>query len=239
VNGNALEVPPHVIPLAGTGVHPLGLGVVTVTWTVPTTAISAAGTGAVIPVGPTNVVVSALEPQFTTEQGSKLFPITERTKAPPWAAAFAGISLLIEGTGKDDGAVKEKGRELVLVPAPDTRTVTSPGRAVSAYVMAAFNCVALTNVVGRGEPFQFTTWPFTKLAPVTVKVNPTGLQYGVEAICVVEAESAVMVGARIGKEIAGLDMPPPGAGVNTVTCAVPADARSAVGMKVLSCVSLR
>jgi len=157
VNVEALEVPPHVIPLIGTGVHPLGAGVVTVTGTFPTVAISAAGTGAVIPVGPTNVVINAPAPQFTAEQGSKLLPITERTKAAPPAAAFAGISLLIEGTGKDDGAVKEKGRELVLVPAPDTRTVTGPGKAVSAYVMAAFNCVALTNVVGRGEPFQFTT----------------------------------------------------------------------------------
>ncbi len=31
VNVEALEVPPHVIPLIGTGVHPLGAGVVTVT----------------------------------------------------------------------------------------------------------------------------------------------------------------------------------------------------------------
>ncbi len=92
-----------------------------------------------IPVGPTNVVVNAPPPQFTTEQGSKLLPITERTKAAPPAAAFAGISLPIEGTGKDDGAVKEKGRELVLVPAPDTRTVTDPGRAVSAYVISALS----------------------------------------------------------------------------------------------------
>ena len=79
--------------------------------------------------------------------------------------------------------------------------------------------------------------------PVTVKVNPTGLQYGVDGICVVEAESAVMVGGRIVNEIAP-DVPPPCGGlpcggVNTVTCAVPADVRSMAGMNVLSCVSLR
>ena len=132
MNVDALEVPPHVIPLAGTGVHPVGLGVVTVTWTSPITVISAAGTDAVIPVGPTNVGISALEPQFTTEQGSKLFPITERTKAPPPTAALEGIRELIDGTGKDVGAVSVKLRELVLVPVPDTKTVTGPGEEVSA-----------------------------------------------------------------------------------------------------------
>jgi hypothetical protein len=236
VNVAAPEVPPHVTPLPG--VHPLGAGVVTVTWTLPTVAISAAGTAAVIPVGPTNVVVSALVPQFTAEQGNKLFPMTERMKALPLAAAFAGMSELIDGTGSDEGAVMVKVRELEFVEALDTKTVAVPGEAVSAYVMAALSCVALTKVVGRGEPFQFTTSPFTKFVPFTSKVKPVGLQNGVEAICVVEAESEVMVGARIENEI-GLDVPPPGVGVKTVTCAVPADKRSAAGINVLSCVVLR
>jgi hypothetical protein len=212
--------------------------VVTVTWTFCTVAISAAGTAAVIPVGPTNVVVSALAPQFTTEQGNKLVPITERTKAPPPAAAFDGISELIDGAGSDDGAVIVKFRELVLVPGPDTKTVADPGEAMSAYVIAALSCVVLTKVVGRGAPFQFTTNPFTKFVPVTSKVKPVGLQYGVEAIWVVDAESEVMVGLRIAKEM-GVDVPPPGAGLKTVTCAVPADAISAAGIDVLSCVVLR
>jgi hypothetical protein len=106
-------------------------------------------------------------------------------------------------------------------------------------VMAALSCVALMNVVGRGEPFQFTTSPFTKFVPVTDKVKPAALQYGVEANCVVDAERFVMVGARIWKGSAGLDVPPPGVGVNTLTCAVPADARSVAGIDVLSCVGLR
>src|ERR1700680_4140496 len=120
----------------------------------------------------------------------------------------------------------------------NTKIVAVPREAVSAYVIAALSCVALTNVVGRGEPFQFTTNPFTKFVPVTSRVKPVGRHYGVEAICVVDAESIVMVGAWIGNEI-GLDVPPPGAGVNTVTCAVPADAISAAGIDVLSCVELR
>lgn len=167
-----------------------------------------------------------------------MLPITESTKAPLPAAAFAGISELIDGTGNDNGDVMVKVRELEFIAAPDTKIVAVPRDAVSAYVIAALSCVALTKVVGRGEPFQFTTSPFTKSVPVTSRVKPAGLQYGVEAICVVEAESDVMVGAWIGNEI-GADVPPPGAGVNTVTCADPAAEISAAGIDVLSCVELR
>ena len=129
---DAFEVPPHVIPVAGTGVHPFGLGVDTVTCTVPAAMISAAGTAAVIPVGPTNVVINALGPQLTTEQGSKLFPITESTNAPPPTGMFEGIRELMDGTGKDVGSVGVKLREFVLIAGPDTKTGTGPGEATSA-----------------------------------------------------------------------------------------------------------
>jgi hypothetical protein len=232
-----LDVPPHVIPFPT--VHPLGAGVITVTGTFPTAAMSAAAIGAVTPFGPTKVVERALPFHCTTVQGNKLFPITESAKAPLPAAAFAGISELIDGTGKDAGDVMVKVRELELIAAPDTKTVAVPRDAVSAYVISALSCVALTNVVGRGEPFQFTTSPFTKFVPVTSNVKPVGLQYGVEAICVVEAEREVMVGTRIENASDGVDVPPPGAGVNTVTCAVAAVKISAAGINVLSCVELR
>jgi hypothetical protein len=170
-----------------------------------------------------------------------LFPSTERTKAPPPAAACAGTSELIAGAGKEAGAVMVKGRELELVAALDTETVAVPREAVSAYVMAALSCVPLRNVVGRGEPFQFTTESLVNVVPVaavTVRVKPDGLQYGVEAIGVVEveAESDAMARGEIVKETA-LDVPPPGAGVNTVTGtgAEEADATSAARMVVLSC----
>ena len=170
-----------------------------------------------------------------------MFPITERTKAPPPAAACAGISELIVGAGKDTGAVMVKGRELELIAALETKTVAVPREAVSAYVMAALSCVPLMNVVGRGEPFQFRTESLVKVVPVaavTVSVKPDGLQYGVEAICVVDAESDAMARGGIKKEIA-LDVPPPGAGVNTVTDADPADETSAAKIVVVSCVGLR
>jgi hypothetical protein len=136
-----------------------------------------------------------------------------------------------------------KGRELELIAALDTKTVAVPREAVSAYVMAALSCVPLRNVVGRGEPFQFTTESLVNVVPVaafTVRIKPVGLQYGVEAVGVVEvdAESDAMARGEITNEIA-LDVPPPGAGVNTVTGTDTADETSVARIVVLSCVGLR
>jgi hypothetical protein len=109
----------------------------------------------------------------------------------------------------------ENVEEFDVVVALDTVIAAVPGNAVSAAVIAAVSCVALTKVVGRGEPFQLTTSPLTKLVPLTVSVKPAGLQNGVEGSDVVEAESDVMVGATIANEIA-LEVPPAGAGLKTV-----------------------
>ena len=159
-----------------------------------------------------------------------------RTKAPPPAAALEGASEAIDGAGKDVGAVMVKGRELELATELETKTVAVPRAAVSANVIAAVSCVPLTNVVGRGEPFQFTTESLVKIVPVaafTVSVRPVGLQYGVESNCVVDAESDAMARGEIVNEIA-VDVPPPGAGVNTVTGTDPAVATSAARIVVLS-----
>ena len=109
--------------------------------------------------------------------------------------------------------------------------------------MAAVSTVALTNVVGRGEPFQFTTVSpvnVVPLAALTVSVNPAGAQDGVDAICVVDAESAPMLSAETVK-VAAVDVPPPGAGVNTVTATGCADARmgSFARIGALSCVAFK
>jgi hypothetical protein len=50
-------------------------------------------------------------------------------------------------------------------------------------------------VVARGEPFQFTTAPFTKFVPFTVSVKLLGLQNGVDAIEFGGAERDEIVGA--------------------------------------------
>jgi hypothetical protein len=238
VNVAALEGPPHVIPFPV--MHPLGTGFVTVTVTFATAAMSAGEIDAVSPFVPTKVLVRGLPFHCTTEQGNKLLPFTERMKAAPPAAALEGASEPIDGTGKDVGAVIIKGRELELATELETKTFTVPREAASAYVMAAVSCVPLTNVVGRGEPFQFTTVSLVKIVPVaafTVRVKPVALQYGVEAIGIevveVEAESDAMARGEIVNEIAA-DVPPPGVGVNTVTGTDPAADTSVARIVVLS-----
>src|SRR5271170_8076353 len=54
----------------------------------------------------------------------------------------------------------------------DTAISSVPACAISAAVMFALSCVALTKVVVRAPPFHCTTAPFTKLDPVTLNVNP-------------------------------------------------------------------
>jgi hypothetical protein len=53
-----------------------------------------------------------------------------------------------------------------------TVTLAVEAAATSVELMLAVSCDALTNVVERGEPFQFTTELATKLAPRTVRLKP-------------------------------------------------------------------
>jgi len=81
------------------------------------------------------------------------------------------------GTGSDAvGEDKVKGSE--FDPPSEFVTVTEavPGNAESAAKIAAVNCVALTNVVARAEPFQFTIASLVRFVPFTVSVNPLRLQ---------------------------------------------------------------
>ena len=98
--------------------------------------------------------------------------------------------------------------------------------------------MALTNVVVRGEPFQFTIVSLVNVVPFaafTVRVIPAGLQYGVE---LGESELLSRLKPEIVNVSAGVDVPPPGAGLKTVTFTVPADARSEADTGTLSCVGL-
>jgi hypothetical protein len=77
-------------------------------------------------------------------------------------------------------------------------------------------------VVVRRLPFHWTVDVETKFAPVTVSVKPdvpATRAFGV-------SDAIVGTGLSIVK-VRGLDVPPPGAGVETVTEAVPAVAMSA------------
>jgi len=89
-------------------------------------------------------------------------------------------------------------------------------------------------VVVRGLPFHWTCEVLLKLFPLTVSVNPA-LPAGADA-GVIPLVAGTGLGATIVNAWA-LDVPPPGAGVTTVTLALPAVAISAATIVVLSVVA--
>jgi hypothetical protein len=87
----------------------------------------------------------------------------------------------------------------------------------------AIRVLLLTNVVGWFWPFQRTVELLMKPAPIIVKVAPevpAVTASGMTAVRTGAGLSGTMVNA------ATVDVPPPGAGLNTVTLAVPEDTRS-------------
>jgi hypothetical protein len=114
-----------------------------------------------------------------------------------------------------------------------TLTGIEPVEARSAAVIVARSWVALTTVVGRALPFQRTTDVATKLLPFTVSVRPA-VPAGVLAGDSVPATG----GGAITEKFRFPDVPPPGAGVKTLTATLPGMARSAVVMAARSRVAL-
>ena len=97
-----------------------------------------------------------------------------------------------------------------------------PGVAMSAAEIADCRLVLETKVVVRGEPFHWTVDVDEKFEPVTVNANagePATNALG--AIDVTAGTGLLIVKMR------GLEVPPPGAGLDTVREAVPAVAMSA------------
>jgi len=97
----------------------------------------------------------------------------------------------------------------------------------------------VTNAVGRSEPFQRTTELSTKesiLEPYTVRVKagpPTVATSG---------ERLLIAGMGLGPPLilkfTGFDLPPPGAGLVTHTCAVPPVVMAAASMDAANCMEL-
>jgi len=125
---------------------------------------------------------------------------------------------------------------LADVPPPGVgfSTVTGKWPTVerSAVEMVVVTLVASTKVVGRAEPFHRTLAPLTKLNPLTVKVNP------ISPTTAEVLESDVRPGTGLLMEkLCTFEVPPPGAGLNTVTEAVPDVVMSAAFICAVSCVA--
>ena len=85
-------------------------------------------------------------------------------------AVMVGVARLVPGVVIVNATVFEG------PDAFDTETPADPGNAASWGKIEAVSWPELLNVVARGEPFQFTTDALSKFEPVTVSVNPAGLQ---------------------------------------------------------------
>jgi hypothetical protein len=185
-----VDAGPNTLNEIAFDVPPPGPGVKTVTGIAseagPALTTSAAEIEALSPVTPTKVVVRGLPFHCTTEHGSKLlflssFTVRINPADPPFA--LVGESDVMVGVARVAGGVSVAGETSVngaefdvTVGLIETVMFTIPSDAVSAAVIAAVTCVVLTKVVGRGEPFQFTTAPLANPAPFTVSVMPTALQ---------------------------------------------------------------
>ncbi len=173
----------------------------------------------------------------TTEPATKPLPFTVKVKDEPPAEADVGLRLVIAGTGLGAVIVKLWAFD---VPPPgaglDTVTWAVPADAMSAAAITALSWVADTYPVVRLDPFHCTTEPATKPLPFTVSVKavpPAVADEGLRPLM-----PGTGLGAALIVKLWAFDVPPPGAGLVTVTWAVPADAMSAAVIAAVSCVAL-
>ncbi len=113
------------------------------------------------------MVVSAVLFHRTVAPDVKLWPLTVRVKAAPPAAAEAGAKEVIAGSALMVNETVADGLAAGLV----TLILTEPAVAIAEAGILAANCVVATNVVGSGDPFQFTVAPFWNPLPFTVRTN--------------------------------------------------------------------
>ena|ERR1700730_5460407 len=213
-------------------VPPPGAGLVTVTCAEPAFAMSAAVIAPLTVVPFTKVVVRGEPFQSTCDVDTKPVPLTVRVNAAPPCVALEGWSLVNDGTGLL--MLKVKALE---VPPPGavftTVTFAVPAVLMSLAGTVAVSLMLLTNVVANFAPFHSTEDVETKFDPLTVSVKvapPAKALVG---------ESVVAFGTGLlTVKVAGAEVPPPGAGLLTVTLTVPAVAMSEAGTEALSLVPL-
>jgi pectin methylesterase-like acyl-CoA thioesterase len=180
----------------------------------------------------TNVVGRLTPFQRTTDALANPLPVTVSVNAAAPAVTLAGDTDTTLGTGF--AIVNARSPE---APPPGagvhTDTCAVPAAATSGAAIAACNCVPLTNVVGRVAPFHRTTDALANPLPVTVTVNAAAPAVTLAG----DTDSTLGTGFAI-VNAKSPEAPPPGAGVNTDTCAGPPVATSAASIAAWSSVEL-
>ena len=142
VNPKPLEVPPA------------GVGLKTVTVTVPAVPRSALEIAAVSSEELENVVVRAEPFHWTCDVGVKPLPFTVSVKFPPPSGSVLGEMVVIAGTGLL--MVNVSAGDDNPPPGVGTNTCTEavPPLAISTAAICVVICVALTTLLERDPPFQ-------------------------------------------------------------------------------------
>ncbi len=189
---------------------PFAAGFSTVTWTAPAAASWLGTILAVSCVGLTNVVARLAPFHCSTEPVTKLLPVTVSSSGGSPAVALAGLKPVILG-GVPGATLTLNGRDAVVPVLEVTLTCGLPAVARSVAGIAAVNCVGLTKVVVRGEPFHCTTEPAVKFCPVTVRVR-AGAPTVAEAGAIELSVAALLAGPNTcNSPIVVKYAPPPGA----------------------------
>ena len=145
---------------------------------------------------------------------TKPAPMTVSVKAGSPATALSGMRFVTEGV-----IVMVRALEVRFVGAGfNTETEAVPTVAVSVPEIDAVSLVEFTKVVDLLVPFHRTFAPLTKPTPSNVKVKP------LPPTLAVDGERLVINGFTV--RLLDVDVPPPGAGLKTVTANTPALAMS-------------
>lgn len=205
-------------------------GLKTLTFAVPAFTTSVAGITAVTCVAETKVVTRSAPFQRMTAPLTKLLPLTASVNWLLPEAMELGARLVATGTGFG-GIIVKVADEVVPPPGSGLKTVTAaePALRMSAAVIAACNCVALTNVVTRSVPFQRTMELLLKFVPLTVSVKAAdvaNIEVGLMLVRVGNGLLTAIVTDEPGAEITSATSSPPsttleGTGLfANVTCVV-------------------
>ena len=166
---------------------------------------------------------------LTIENGVKPLPFNICVNPEPPAKVVVVANESSTGTGFP--TVKLNSAE---VPPPGVGVKTdnfkAPAVAKSARVNVMPSCVAEVNVVGRSAPLTRTTEFERKLLPVNVN-GVAALLSNAENL---SSEVKIGAGLLIDKELE-FEVPPPGAGLKTLSAAVPAFAISAGVTRIDNC----
>ena len=204
----------------------------TVISNVPAVVKSLAGMVALSRVVLTQVVVRSEPLNCTTDSDTKFVPFTVMVNAASPTVLLDGEMLVVVGVGLFTVNVRA-----LEIPPPGSglNTVMSnvPVVVKSLAGMVAVSSVLLPNTVVRSEPLNLTFELETKFVPFTVIVNPAS------PTVLLDGEMLVVVGTGLFTvKVRAFDVPPPGAGLNTVILNVPAVFKSLARMVAVSSLSL-